>query len=105
MNNRPPTRSNRGIATNNPVQAFAQLILACVLVDIGRVDEAAVVGRAVCATASTLTSARVHTGWTGSGTALTSNHAVPEVSAFLADLQAVDHADQPRINGGASRPM
>jgi hypothetical protein len=52
---------------NNPVQAFAQLILACVLVDIGRVDGAAVVGRAVCATASTLTSARVHTGWTGSG--------------------------------------
>lgn len=67
-------------------RAFGQLTLARVLVHAGRPDEAAVHGRAVCAVAPSLTSARVHRQLTGLGAALHPYRDATEVAGFLGQL-------------------
>jgi transcriptional regulator with XRE-family HTH domain len=75
-------------------RTFAQLTLARVLVDRGRVDEAAVVGRAVCAVAMSLTSARARTGLDQLGGVLVNHRNASEVTAFLSELEITRRAYQ-----------
>jgi tetratricopeptide (TPR) repeat protein len=67
-------------------RAFGELTLARVLVHAGRPDEAAAHGRAVCAVAPSLTSARVHRQLTGLGAALHPYRDAAEVAGFLGQL-------------------
>ena len=64
-------------------RAFGQLTLARVLVDAGRLDEAAALGLAVCAVIPTLSSARVRARLDRLAVALRPHRAVAEVSGFL----------------------
>lgn len=71
---------------------FGQLTLANVLVDAGRIDEAAHLGRTVCDIAPSLTSARVRSRLNDLGARLDAHRAVPEVVDFLSCLATVQHA-------------
>ncbi len=73
-------------------RAFGQLTLARVLVHAGRPDEAAVHGRAVCAVAPSLSSARVHRQLTGLGAALHPYRDATEVAGFLGQLATLPAA-------------
>ncbi|MFL6122893.1 hypothetical protein [Actinophytocola sp.] len=70
-------------------RAFGQLTLAGVLVDAGRVDEAATIGTELCTVAGSLTSARVRARLDRLGAALRPHAAVPEVAAFLDALASI----------------
>lgn len=69
-------------------RAFGQLTLARVLVDAGRIDEAASVGWAICQIVSSLTSTRVRAGLGRLGAELAPHRRVPEVDTFFAALGA-----------------
>lgn len=86
-------------------RAFGQLTLARVLTDAGRHDEAAAVGREVCAVASSLTSARVRSRLDRLGDILAAHRRSPDVAAFLADLDAVHSRDELRVADTASWPV
>lgn len=64
-------------------RAFGKLTLAGVLVDAGRVEEAAVIGSELCELAGQLTSARVRSRLDRLGAVLRPHAAVPEVAEFL----------------------
>jgi hypothetical protein len=70
-------------------RAFGQLTLAGVLVDAGRVDEAATIGTELCTVAGSLTSARVRARLDRLGAALRPHAAMPEVAAFLDALASI----------------
>ncbi|MEO6085340.1 MAG: hypothetical protein ABIQ18_19705 [Umezawaea sp.] len=70
-------------------RAFAQLILAYVLKDAGRVDEAAAWGRAVVAVASSLTSSRVQVRLDRLGRELGTHRDTPQVTTFLDELSTM----------------
>ncbi|MFD9889746.1 multiprotein-bridging factor 1 family protein [Amycolatopsis sp. NPDC059027] len=70
-------------------RAFGQLTLAEVLIGGGEIDEAASLGREVCAALGALTSTRVSSRLTDLKTALKPHRAVPEVQLFLADCSHV----------------
>jgi hypothetical protein len=70
-------------------RAFGQLTLAEVLVGGGEIDEAASLGREVCAALGALTSSRVRSRLTDLKVALTPHRSVPEVQLFLADCSHV----------------
>jgi tetratricopeptide (TPR) repeat protein len=76
-------------------RALGQLTLARVLVDAGRVDEAATVGQEVCQAVPSLTSTRVLARLDRLGAALARYRQVPEVSAFFAALPAARRDDTP----------
>lgn len=86
-------------------RAFGQLTLARVLIDAGRHDEAAAVGREVCAVASSLTSARVRSRLDRLGEILTAHRRSPDIAAFLADLDTLHSRDEPRVANTASWPV
>ena len=75
-------------------RAFAQLTLAGVLIDAGRVEEAAQIGQVVCEAVSSLTSARVRKRLDGLGIALEIHRAVPEVAEFLTCLATARRGNQ-----------
>lgn len=70
-------------------RAFGQLTLARVLVHAGRPDEAAVHGRAVCAVAPSLTSARVRRQLPELGAALHPYRDATEEAGFLGQLSTL----------------
>jgi transcriptional regulator with XRE-family HTH domain len=76
--------------------AFALILLAQILVDAGRIDEAATVGQRACKAARPLTSMRVM-GWLDGLRQLLAGHETqPEVTAFLAQLADIqDLASSP----------
>jgi tetratricopeptide (TPR) repeat protein len=86
-------------------RAFGQLTLARVLVDAGRHDEAATVGREVCAVAPSLTSARVRARLDRLGDILATRRGSPDVAAFLEDLRSLRSHDEPRSDDAASWPV
>jgi len=86
-------------------RAFGQLTLARVLVDAHRHDEAAVLGREVCAVASSLTSVRVQARLDRLGDILTPHQNSPDVAEFLADLGSLRSRDEPRRDDAASWPV
>lgn len=67
-------------------RAFGQLTLARVLVDAGRIDEAAGAGQEVCRAAPSLTSQRVLARLNRLGAALAPHRQVPQVAVFLGAL-------------------
>lgn len=83
-------------------RTFGQLTLARVLVDAGRVDEAAAVGQKVCQVASSLTSTRVLAQLDRLGAALGPHQQLPEVGAFLAVLPVVR---RDKAHGGEMWPV
>jgi hypothetical protein len=70
-------------------RAFGKLILAGVLVDAGRVDEAAAIGTELCAIAGQLTSARVRARLDRLGAVLRYHAASPAVASFLDALASI----------------
>lgn len=86
-------------------RAFGQLTLARVLIDAGRHDEAAAVGREVCAIAESLTSARVRTRLDRLGDILSTRRTSQDVAAFLADLESLRSRDEPPLADTASWPV
>jgi hypothetical protein len=87
-------------------RAFGQLILARVLVDGGRPEEAALVGQQICEVASSLTSNRVQTRLDRLGHALKPYQVLPEVGAFLSDLAELRVPEnEPPADGGTSWPV
>ncbi|MGB3438775.1 MAG: hypothetical protein WBA97_08485 [Actinophytocola sp.] len=70
-------------------RAFGKLTLAGVLVDAGRVDEAAVIGTELCQVTEQLTSARVRTKLDRLGSALRPHASVPAVAGFLDALTSI----------------
>jgi hypothetical protein len=86
-------------------KAFGQLTLARVLVDAGRHDEAATIGREVCAVAPSLTSARVRVRLDRLGEILAARRGSPDVAAFLEELGSLRSRDEPRCDDAASWPV
>jgi transcriptional regulator with XRE-family HTH domain len=86
-------------------RAFAQLVLARVLLEDGRVDEAAAVGQEVCAVAPTLTSSRVRTRLDRFGEAMAAHVGVPATKAFLTQLALAQRGYQQPTTGGAMWPV
>ena len=72
-------------------RAFGQLTLAEVLVGGGEIDEAAALGREICAAASSLTSKRVRRRLAELQVTLRPHRSVPAVQLFLADCSHVLH--------------
>lgn len=86
-------------------RAFGQLTLARVLVDAGRLDEAAALGHTVCAVIPTLTSARVRVRLDRLGVALRPHRAVAEVSGFLDCLDSLPTAGAQTAASGPAWPV
>lgn len=76
-------------------RAFGQLTLAGVLVDAGRMDEAAAIGSELCEVAASLTSARVRSRLDALGAVLRPHATTREVATFLSDLAAVTPTPAP----------
>jgi hypothetical protein len=72
-------------------RAFGQLTLAEVLAGGGEIDEAAALGREICAAAGSLTSKRVRNRLGDLQVTLRPHHSVPAVQLFLADCSHVLH--------------
>ncbi|OXM65326.1 helix-turn-helix transcriptional regulator [Amycolatopsis vastitatis] len=70
-------------------RAFGQLTLAEVLAGGGEIDEAAALGREICAAAGSLTSKRVRTQLAKLQVTLRPHRSVPAVQLFLADCSHV----------------
>jgi hypothetical protein len=70
-------------------RAFGQLTLAEVLAGGGEIDEAAALGREICAAAGSLTSKRVRTRLAELQVTLRPHRSVPAVQLFLADCSHV----------------
>ncbi|WP_370945381.1 helix-turn-helix transcriptional regulator [Amycolatopsis sp. cg5] len=70
-------------------RAFGQLTLAEVLVRTGEIEEAAALGKEVCAAAGSLTSHRVHTQLADLSRSLQKYRDVSSVTSFLADCEHV----------------
>jgi len=85
-------------------RAFGQITLARVLVDAGHVEDAAALGREVCATAGSLTSARVLSRLSGLDKALRPYGSLPEVGAFQAECSSL-RSDQVVTDEGAAWPV
>jgi hypothetical protein len=86
-------------------RAFGQLTLARVLVDAGRPDEAAAVGREVCSIAQSLTSARVRARLDSLGGILAARKESPDVAAFLSELDSLRSPEEFPLADGASWPV
>lgn len=85
-------------------RAFAQLTLARVFLDAGRVEESAFVGAAVCDVVPALTSERVVARLDKLGRALAAHTAVPGVAAFLTAHRMV-RMPAPTTGTGISWPV
>lgn len=70
--------------------AFGRLTLALILIDTGRTEEAAALGREVSAVAPTLSSARVRARLGELAMAVRSRPRAPEATAFLTDMARLD---------------
>jgi hypothetical protein len=70
--------------------AFGRLTLASIMIDAGRVEEAATLGRQVCALAPTLSSARVRVRLGEVALAIRAHPASAATRAFLVDVATLD---------------
>ena len=86
-------------------RAFGQLILARVLLETGRVEEAAEVGQMTCEVAPNLTSARVRTQLERLGLDMDDYAEVPAAQAFLTALALMRRGDQQRGKSEATWPV
>jgi len=77
--------------------AFGRLTLALILIDAGRTEEAAALGREVSAVTPTLASARVRVRLGELAMAVRSCPRAPETTAFLADMARLDAGDTPEL--------
>jgi len=86
-------------------RTFAQLTLAEVLVDTGRINEAADLGRAVCEAAMSLTSARAHARLDQLGDALAPHQSESEVRRFQQELEMVRASTRPGVASESVWPV
>lgn len=77
--------------------AFGRLTMASILLDSGRIDEAAALGRAVCAVALTLSSARVRAQLGELALALRAQPSTHEARQFLADVTMLNNGQPAQV--------